>query len=202
MTKVALIHQYKVTLIGPEPAIWRRIQIAASSTFWDLHVAIQDSMGWLDYHLHAFRTSARQADRYIGMPDGANDSDVVASWKTAVTDHFKVPGDAMTYEYDFGDSWTHDIRLEAISIAESHSSYPRCLAGRGACPPEDCGGVAGYNRLIQRLQAPNTEAYDETVSWLSEHAKNYFPYRWDYFEPSDVTFADAKRRLKKATSAQ
>ena len=50
-----LVHQFLVVLSGTDPLVWRRIQVPEKYSFWDLHVAIQDAMGWLDYHLHEFR---------------------------------------------------------------------------------------------------------------------------------------------------
>ena len=154
-------------------------------------------MGWLDYHLHAFR-SDRPRFKDIGIPDGENDGDVLAGWKVPITRHFKKPGDMLGYSYDFGDGWEHEIQLEGILLAESSESYPRCLDGKRACPPEDCGGPAGYARLLEVLQAPGTEEYKEMTSWLREHAKNYLPFRSEHFDPNEVDFSDPKERLNTA----
>ena len=191
------VYQFRITLHGVEPPVWRRIQVPAGYSFWDLHVAIQDSMGWLDYHLHAFR-STKAGFKDIGIPDGENDADTLAGWKVSLSKHFKQPGNSIAYSYDFGDGWEHEVQLEGVLLAEQNSVYPKCLDGRRACPPEDCGGSTGYARLLQVLQAPGTEMYEEKTSWLREHAKNYLPFRSEYFDPKEVCFSNPAERLVKA----
>lgn len=75
-------------------------------------------------------------------------------------------GDKLIYEYDFGDGWEHKIRIEKILPAEKGKRYPVCLAGKRACPPEDCGGPPGYERLLEVLRDPKHEEYEETLEWL------------------------------------
>ena len=132
-----LIFQFKITLEGIEPVIWRRIQVPAKYSFWDLHVAIQDAMGWLDCHLHAFRFKRPHGRKIIeiGIPmDDMDDLDIRPGWEERVADHLWEPGKSMEYEYDFGDSWCHGILLEGILMKEKGVEYPRCLDGQRACP--------------------------------------------------------------------
>jgi len=107
------IFRFKISLHYIEPEIWRVIEVPESYTFWDLHVAIQDAMGWLDYHLHSFElnSSGRPENRVIGIPVGPMDSDFIAGWTIPLTKHFINPGDSANYEYDFGDGWVHEIEL-------------------------------------------------------------------------------------------
>jgi hypothetical protein len=191
------IHQFKVSLEGVEPPIWRRIQVRSSDSFWHLHVAIQDAMGWLDYHLHDFRFENSKTPE-IGIPDDETDRKVAAGWKVLVSKYFKLPGDTATYRYDFGDSWKHTVLLEGVLLSEPGVSLPQCIGGARSCPPEDCGGVGGYARLLQILQAPGSELYDEKIAWLQGHAKNYFPFRSEHFDFSEVEFTDPAARLKQA----
>src|SRR5881296_1857231 len=67
----AQVYQFKLVLVGVEPPIWRRIQVPETYSFWDLKVALQDSMGWLDYHLHLFRVTKPVTGEVlqIGIPD-------------------------------------------------------------------------------------------------------------------------------------
>lgn len=198
--KTKLVHQFKIALLGISPPIWRRIQIPENYSFWELHVAIQDSMGWLDYHLHAFDLPSAEGrrQREIGIPENESDDLTIAGWKTKVADHFIRPGVAMSYRYDFGDGWVHEVLLEAILVAETGWKYPRCIAGERACPPEDCGGTDGYFRLIETLSDAEHPARGNHISWLKGHAKNYHPYDPAYFDPQVVRFANPKRRWTKA----
>jgi hypothetical protein len=197
-----LIYQFRVTLLGIEPAIWRRIQVSENYTFWDLHVAIQDAMGWLDYHLHAFqiKNPHRRESIEIGIPDTDTGigRDVLAGWEVPIADYFDKPGDAVAYDYDFGDSWQHEVLLEGILLKEPSVKYPVCMAGENACPPEDCGGIPGFERLLETLAHPKSKEYKETTSWLKGHVKNYFPYYPDRFDAAQVKFTNPTKRWKTA----
>lgn len=199
MSKVkALIYRFRVSLLGIEPEIWRLIEVPETYTFWDLHVAIQDAMGWLDYHLHLFEpeTLRDSSTRHIGIPEGPMDDEYVAGWTVPITRHFTNPGDTARYDYDFGDRWSHEIRLVAIEPKETGAKYPRCIGGERACPPEDCGGIPGYYRLLEVLRNPCDEEHEEMVEWLKGHAKNYFLYHPDVFDASAIRFWDPKKRWK------
>ena len=187
--------QFKVTLAGVEPPVWRRIEVPASYTFWDLHVAIQDAMGWLDYHLHMFRLRnpvTGQTDE-IGIPDEdafVGDPVCLAGWEVPVARYFDAVGTRASYEYDFGDGWFHEVELEAIGRRQSKTKYPRCLGGRRACPPEDCGGPPGYAQLLETIADPTDEEYESTMQWLGG---SFDP---EAFSPSQVPFWNPKRRWK------
>jgi hypothetical protein len=196
------IYRFKVSLLGIEPQIWRLIEVPETYTFWDLHVAIQDAMGWLDYHLHAFvpeRSGEMRAPR-IGIPEGPMDEEeddgFIAGWTVPIAQHFTRPGDTARCEYDFGDGWIHEVRLVAIGPRERGVKYPRCIGGERACPPEDCGGIEGYDHLLKVLANPRHEEYEEMVEWLKGHAKNYYPYRPDEFDPRAVRFWNPGKRWK------
>ena len=194
----ARIYRFKVSLLGIQPAIWRLIEVPETHTFWDLHVALQDAMGWLDYHLHAFEPAilGESNTRRIGIPESAMDDEYVAGWTVPIVRHFANSGDVVRYDYDFGDGWSHEVRLVAIEPRVRGTKYPRCIEGERACPPEDCGGIPGYHRLLEVLADPRDEEHDEMVEWLKGHAKNYFPYRPAVFDASAVRFWDPKKRLK------
>lgn len=192
-----LVYQFHVSLSDIEPVIWRRIQIPAKCSFWDLHVAIQDAMGWLDCHLHAFRfrQKYKRKPTEIGiLQDDWYDEDVLPGWKVKLSEYFTELGQTMEYEYDFGDGWSHVLLLEGILLVDTSQTYPRCIGGQRACPPEDCGGVPGYGRLLAILNDPHHPEYEDHVEWLKGHVKNYFPYEPDHFDPADVHFDDPKER--------
>jgi hypothetical protein len=198
-----IVYQFRIELSEIEPTIWRVIQVPSDYSFWDLHVAIQDAMGWLDYHLHAFRVRMPRSKREteIGIPDDEFfDREVLPGWKVSVTKYFDEPGKMAIYDYDFGDDWSHTVLLEGILLKEKGVKYPRCIAGERACPPEDCGGMPGYYQLLDILADPNHPEYQGHIDWLKGHAKNYHPYEPDNFDPGHVKFWDPKKRWKIAFS--
>lgn len=194
----ARIYRFKVTLLDIEPEIWRLIEVPEAYTFWDLHVAIQDAMGWLDYHLHAFVPDTPQdvGAVAIGIPEGSMDDEYVAGWTVPIARHFANPGDTAAYDYDFGDDWSHGVELVAIAQRERGAKYPRCIGGERACPPEDCGGFPGYYQLVEILADPHHEEHEAMVEWLKGHFKNYYPYHPDEFDAAAVKFSNPKKRFK------
>ncbi len=198
--KRKIAYRFKIELMEVAPPIWRVIEVPSTYTFWDLHVAIQDAMGWLDYHLHAFRIvpPRKRKPVLIGIPDDMDEETILPGWKVPLCRFFKEPGDEALYEYDFGDGWQHRIVMEGLFLREKGKKYPNCLGGERACPPEDCGGVPGYYNLLEILNDRTHEEYADITQWLKGHAKNYYPYDPEHFEPSEITFQDPKQRWKLA----
>ena len=119
-----IVYQFRIALNEIEPTIWRIIQVPSGYSFWDLHVAIQDAMGWLDYHLHAFRVRMlhNKKETEIGIPDDEEyDHPVLPGWKVPITRVFTEPGEMATYGYDFGDGWSHTVLLEGCLLYTSPS---------------------------------------------------------------------------------
>lgn len=175
------VYQFGVVLLEVAPPIWRTIQVPGTYSFWDLHVAIQDSMGWLDYHLHLFRMSRPGTGDMvqIGIPDEdafEGDEPILPGWSVPIASYFTHPGAASKYEYDFGDGWEHEVTLEAIGPRRKGIRYPRCLAGERACPPEDCGGVGGYEDFMAVMHDPTHEEYESTLRW---RGSRFDPERFD-----------------------
>ena len=191
---------FRVTLKGIKPRVWRRILVPAGYTFWDLHVAIQDSMGWLDYHLHVFKVrepGSGELDQ-IGIPDDdpfEDDALVLPGWRIPTTEYFRQPGDRADYEYDFGDGWEHEVLLEAIALRVPRTKYPVCLDGAGACPPEDCGGVHGYEEMLRVLRDPTDEEHESMLVWVGGR------YDPKAFDPKKVRFDNPKKRWQIAFEA-
>jgi hypothetical protein len=179
-------------ILAPRP-IWRLLQLAGASTFWDLHVAIQDAMGWEDRHVHRFATHHPVTGEklHFGTPelsDFYGSSDVVPGWEVQVRDVLRPDYPPIVYTYDLGAEWQHEISLEAVVPAVEAGPCPRCLAGEGACPPEDCGGMPGYRHLLATWQGADDLARAQVVPVLGE---GFDP---DAFDPQDVAFSDPRRR--------
>lgn len=194
------IHRYRVSLLEIRPEIWRTIAVPAECNFWDLHVAIQDAMGWRDYHLHAFRFAAGddRGSTLIGIPDDhgfAGGPEYLPGWGIPIAEYFRRPGDRARYEYDFGDGWEHDVTLEEISPCPPKQKLPICLGGARACPPEDCGGVPGDENLLEAIADPEHPEHESLREWLEEFYEDYDPER---FDPAKVKFSDPVRRWQRA----
>ena len=187
------IYQFKITLKGIRPPIWRRFQVPEHYTFWDLHVAIQDAMGWWDSHLHSFLVKNQRTGHQeeIGMPGDdplIDDRIILPGWEKSISQYFSRENRKAVYLYDFGDGWQHDLVLEQIVTAEEGMVYPRCLDGKRTCPPEDCGGVWGYGKLLEVLSDPKNKEYKDTVEWLGE---SFDP---EHFDATDVNFTGPAER--------
>lgn len=159
------IYQMKVTLRGSKPPIWRRIEVSDTITLQGLHEIIQITMGWQGYHLHQFTVDGIE----YGVPDGDFGLDDMLD-ESAVTLQAIIDREPMSfyYLYDFGDGWEHEILVEKKLPAEAGISYPRCLKGKRACPPEDCGGIWGYTDLLEVLREPEHPEYEHMREWTGE----------------------------------
>jgi hypothetical protein len=185
--------KFSIELLGIQPPIWREVLVPARYTFWELHVAIQDAMGWLDYHLHAFHVQTEEASPAVfGIPLDEDSEPTWPGWEHSVVDYVSAPDTVMRYDYDFGDGWTHSVRLLSVEPREIGQKYPRCTAGKRACPPEDCGGVTGYTELVYVLLDPSDDDHEQMMEWI--------PQGWmpEMFDPSAVRFSNPKRRWKRA----
>ncbi len=192
----AQVFQFKVTLLGIRPPIWRRIQVPCACTFWDLHVAIQDAMGWEDAHLHEFtlRHPRSRNEERIGIPGDEFDEGPGChpGWGVPLASRFTRVGQKARYTYDFGDGWDHEVLLEAVWPAEKGATYPRCIGGERACPPEDCGGPYGYLELLEAIGDPHHERHDELLEWIGGE------FDPEAFDPAQVVFDDPNKRRRKA----
>jgi hypothetical protein len=168
------VYRVKITLMEVEnPPVWRRVLVPATIRLDRLHEVIQAAMGWQNSHLHAFV----DGQTYYGVPDP--ELRFQDERKTRLNDLVQ-PGSRLTYNYDFGDDWEHDIAVEEATVAEPGISYPLCVAGQGACPPEDAGGWPGYARLVQILADPGHEEHQDMIDWLGlDNGAQFDPARFD-----------------------
>ena len=157
----------KVTLRGSKPPIWRRLEVLLSITLDELHAVIQAAFGWENYHLHVFVTAD---GRQYGDP--TPELDFRSEYGVRLTRVAPV-GHKLQYTYDFGDGWEHIVEVEKSLPAEPTATYPRCVGGRRAAPPEDCGGIWGYQQLLEsRVGAADDE--DETSMLPAEFDPSVF----------------------------
>ena len=178
------IYQLKITLRGSRPPIWRRVQVRSDISLATLHWIIQEAMGWTDSHLHQFRLG----EIYYGVPDqddfGLSET---KNEKTAKLNQLlSRPKAKFIYEYDFGDSWEHEVLLEKILPPDPEVRYPVCITGKRACPPEDCGGVWGYGDFLAAIQNPDHPEHEELLEWIGGS-----------FDPEAFDVEDVNRALKR-----
>ena len=184
--KLEQVYQFKLSMKGITPQIWRRVQVPINYTFFDLHYAIQAVMDWDDYHLHEFevlnpKTGVLQrvgpeGDDFEIFDEGPPESEK----KAKISDYFTLENKAALYRYDFGDNWQVKIRLEKILPRKEGVEYPACTAGKRAAVPEDSGGAGSYMYMVEILKDPSHPEYEDTVEWLGE---DFDP---EYFDPKDV----------------
>lgn len=186
------VHRLKVSLRGSKPPIWRRLEVPSQITLALLHDVIQDAFGWENYHLWVFTTPAGE----FGRPDPELGHRSAAGKK--LNGVVRRAGDRVGYTYDFGDDWEHDILVEDVRSAEPGVAYPRCVAGRRACPPEDCGGIWGYEELLAVLADPRHEDHEERLEWLGlSSARDFDPAAFDLDAVNDALSAIAKVLVKR-----
>lgn len=164
------VYQFKVILQDIAPPVWRLIEVPEKYSFWDLHVAIQDAMGWQDYHLHSFDMADPRTGKKvtIGIPsdDFYDEPFTLPGWEVDIKDYFNERGVSAEYLYDFGDAWEHTVRLEGIQSRAKGVRYPRCIDGERHCPPEDCGGTGGYEDFLEAIRDPEDEDHDAMLEWI------------------------------------
>lgn len=173
------ILQIKVTLRETKPPVWRRLLLPSNLNLEHLHQILQLAMGWMDCHLHEFEIGGR---RY-----GAKDPDFdgVDERKVKLRDVLGVKGAKGKYTYDFGDGWEHSLLVEKVLPPEPGKAYPMCVAGKRACPPEDCGGPWGYEEFLEAMADPEHEQHEELSEWIGGE-----------FDPEAFDVDEVNRMLK------
>ncbi|MCK4842877.1 MAG: plasmid pRiA4b ORF-3 family protein [Methylococcales bacterium] len=160
------IYQLKISLTGSKPAIWRRVLVVSDSSLKDLHLTIQIAMGWSNCHLHQFISN--------GIFYGIKDDDFDFGMEIEDENDYKLnqllksEKDFIQYEYDFGDGWIHKVILEKILPFNIENKLPLCIKGKRACPPEDCGGIWGYEELLETINDSDHPEHDSMLEWLGD----------------------------------
>lgn len=181
-----MILQLKIQLDGiSKPPVWRKVLVPAQFTFEKLHFVIQAAFGWEDYHLYSFSPNGYSSTFEIGKPyenDNFSGRTIKDSRKVKLSSIFQEKGQKYTYIYDFGDDWNHKITVE--EIIDQEAIRAELVSGKGACPPEDCGGIWGYQSLLEIVNDPKHPEYEEMREWLCLDDDD----EWDvnYFELEDA----------------
>ena len=163
-TRARTVHRLKVTLRQVKPPIWRRIEVPSEIKLSDLSDALEAAMGWYGGHLHAFQAGGVTYE--LPDPDGFGFGQrAVDERKARLGEVLPTVGSKMRWDYDFGDGWEHDVLVEAVEPRRSDAIYPMCVAGKRACPPEDCGGPWGYGNLLEALADPSHLEHDDLTEW-------------------------------------
>ena len=182
------VYQFKLSMIGITPQIWRRIQVPENYTFLDLHYAIQAAMEWEDYHLHEFEILNPKTgiiERIGTESEGFEDfgeEPLVPEKKAKISNYFTLENKVALYTYDFGDNWQVKVRLEKILPKTEGVEYPICTGGKRAAVPEDIGGIGGYEDMLEIINDPSHPEYEDTIEWLGE---DFDP---EHFDPKDISF--------------
>jgi hypothetical protein len=183
------IYQLKISLRGvSKPPVWRRVEVPGGITLAKLHEVILLSMGWGGGHMHVFSDGWNEYGRPDPELGHADESRVQLSGLLSV------PGEKLLYTYDFGDDWEHDVLLEEIRPAAPDGPAPSCLAGKGACPPDDCGGSWGYASLKETLADPDDEEHEDMLDWLGLDSGSEF-------DPRKFSVDDVNARLGRLAGA-
>ena len=173
----------KITLERFRPAIWRRVEVDDDLSFGELHRVIQVAMGWDDAHLHEFRVAGLRIATPVDS-DGMFGDGPALPEGTAMLGAWLSGQRKFRYRYDFGDDWWHGIAIEKRLPVDPVAPRAVLLAGKGACPPEDCGGVCGYADLIATWSDPAAEDHASVREWLG-----------DDFDPNAFDLVEHARRV-------
>jgi hypothetical protein len=179
------VYQLRIELQEIQPRIWRTILVPETLTLPRLDRVVQAAMGWMNTHLHVWHIAGK---RY-GVPDPNWDApgELIDERKIAIGSVLGDRVDEFGYEYDFGDGWEHRVVVEKRLAADpERNTWPMCIAGANACPPEDVGGPPGYMDFVQAMHDPAHEEHLEMWTWHGGP-----------FEPTAFSLNDANRAIKR-----
>lgn len=151
--------QLQIVLKDVAPKVWRRVLVPADAGLDLVHLVLNEAMGWTNSHLHQFEIAARS----FGDPSLDDEPAQYEDERRFTLGELVQAGDRFVYEYDFGDGWEHLVTAEKALPPDPRWVYPVCIGGSNACPPEDCGGPPGYERLLEAL---TNDDDDDLVRWI------------------------------------
>jgi len=156
------VYQLHVWIRQISPMIWRRVLVRSDSTIEDLHYTLQIAFEWSDDHLNRFHIHGKDYGVYHvgGMIFQENPTEVL------LCDFKFRKNECFLYEYDFGDGWRHEVRVEKCLVLEEKRIYPFCINGKRRSPPEDCGGPLVFMAKRDALPSKITDLFDEIQDCL------------------------------------
>lgn len=156
--------QFRISLHGIKPTIWRQFTVPSTISFKKLHDVIQIVMGWENYHLFEFHYGPYE----IGIPDDeffmTDEFHWDARYKKLSTATLNI-NDKFTYVYDFGDDWVHQLKIEKMEELTENNNRIQCISGKRASPPEDVGGPYGYELHLEALRDENHPEHESALEW-------------------------------------
>lgn len=159
------VYLIRASLQDISPEIWRTVLVPGDYTLAYLHVILQTVMNWLDYHLHQFEIGGKT----YGRPDYDEDGeDLLDERAVRLRDVITADDEAFFYSYDFGDGWQMELKIEQVVPHDAGTLYPQCVGGGRSAPPEDIGGVPGYEQLLEAIANPSDEEHRELLEWVGE----------------------------------
>jgi len=195
-TKIATL---RIELNDSDPLIWRVAEVPTSITLNVLHDIVQDTMGWLDYHLWEIVINGQTYG--LPMDDGWGAAPRKVAAKVRLRDVLSPGMATIDYTYDFGDSWEHRLVVSDVRPGDPGTVYPCFIAGERDCPPEDCGGIPGFYEMLEARADPDHPDHAEISEWLEGYdpdALDVFPIKVALGRIAARRNAAAKRIMKKA----
>jgi len=181
-------YRIRIDLDDSAPPIWRRLDLASNLTLDHVHDVLQTAMGWTDSHLHEFANgdgpTDRLAERYRSPEAIEDELDGIDESAVRLDEVLVEPGDRLYYTYDFGDDWAHTLVVESVAPRDPSDGDAVCVAGAGACPPEDSGGVWGYQDLLVAVNQPASAENEELREWVGP-----------FFDPDRFTLDEVNTAL-------
>lgn len=180
----------RVDVDDVRPPVWRRLVLHGDLTLDELHEILQSAFDWEDYHLHRFWPGSQK--RAWGGPSFVTEDDVLEGEEGVLESDVRLdqllrdPGDKLFYTYDFGDDWTHTIKLESVAALDPESPRAWCTGGRMAGPLEDSGGSWGHQQLVDAYRT------DPSLRDLDADLREWLPAEWD---PTEFSVGEVNDRL-------
>jgi len=187
----------RVDLLDMKPPVWRRLVVASDLTMAQVHVVIQGAFGWYGSHLHCFALWSPERRMYLDQLltryDIEEEHEVgLAEADVQLSQVLRKLGDKVQYTYDFGDDWRHMVKLEKVAEWEPGAPLAHCVAGRRACPPEDCGGPSGFEEFLRRAAATDWDTTEPQDEWEWTMAE-FDPEEFDLDEVNDWLDSEEER---------
>jgi hypothetical protein len=162
----------RIELKNSDPLIWRLVEVPTSCTLRVLHDIIQATMGWFDYHLWEFTIDKR---RYgLPMDEDWGTGPRADAGKVRLRDVLKPRKTRIDYVYDFGDYWEHRLTVTDVRRGDPEIAYPRYIVGERNGPPEDCGGIPGFEEMLRAAADPKHPDHADVKEWLDDYGPETF----------------------------